>query len=219
MCYRQAGVAVRCVVLGASGGVGRAWVEAARRRGHDVVAVARGHSEAPTPVLRADILTDPLEPLLIGVDVVFCAIGHRRRQRWNPWSAPTSPVDLNERVALRLVNAMRHAGVKRVIAISAAGVGDSAAGLHPLLRPLIATSSIGVAYRDLERMEEVLLSSGLDACCVRPVTLIDGAPTGRVREVGAFTPAMWVRRADVAAYGLDRCARDRVAGTPQIAGA
>jgi uncharacterized protein YbjT (DUF2867 family) len=94
-------------------------------------------------------------------------------------------------------------GVRRLAAISAAGVGDSAERLSFITRRLVACANVGVAYRDLGAMENELARSGLDTLIVRPVTLTGGAPTGRAREVNRFGLLSTVRRADVARWIVD----------------
>jgi len=208
---------MRVVVFGASGRVGRELVVQGRERGHDVVAVVRPGSDGPPgETARLQVLDDPLEPLLEGADAVLSGLGMRRRFEWNPWSQLTSPDDLCSRSAERIVAAMQGVGVGRAVAISAAGVGDSAPGMNPVIRGLVASSSIGVAYRDLARMERVY--EAVEACCVRPVTLTNGRRTEQVREVDHFGALMSISRADVAWWCWERLALDELAGTPQISG-
>ncbi len=206
------------VIFGASGGVGRALVAAARSRGHTARAVVRPGSRCPeaSDLRVADVLRDPLVPLLDGADAVVSALGLRRARLWDPWSPLTSPPDLCARFVSRLVDALHDGGPRRVVVVSAAGVGDSAPGMNPVMRRLVSSSSIGLAYRDLAAMEATLFASALSVCVVRPVTLLPGSATGSVREVERFAATMTIRRADVAAWMLDRAVDDR-AGTFQIA--
>ncbi|MEO0629553.1 MAG: NAD(P)H-binding protein, partial [Planctomycetota bacterium] len=75
-------------------------------------------------------------------------------------------------------------------------------------RWLFQNSSIAVAYRDLEVMEQILAGSGLDWHCVRPTTLVNGRPTGRVTQTQTYGLLARVRRADVASWMLDTLERD-----------
>ena len=194
------------VILGANGGVGRHLVAQAAAAGHTVRAVARPDRAVPAAsgvdVVRADVLHDDLDPIIVGADAVLSALGIARRVPANPWSALTGPADFTSRSAARVVDAMQRAGVRRLIAVSAAGVADSAPRMNPAIRAAIAFTQVGVAYADLARMEAVLGGSGLDVLCVRPVTLTDGPPTGRVVTTDRFGALHTIRRADVAGWML-----------------
>ena len=103
-----------------------------------------------------------------------------------------------------LLPAMQTAAVRRLIAISAAGVGDSASQLTWPVRRLLSLGNVGVAYRDLAQMERLVAASDLDWLLCRPVALVDGPATGHAREVDRFTLATTIRRADVAQWMVDQ---------------
>jgi putative NADH-flavin reductase len=214
---------MKLLVLGASGGVGRHVVRLAVADGHEVTAVVREGTpyEAPEGVrlVRDDVLREgAIAAVMPGRDAVISSLGIQRKRVWNPWSKLVSPPDFNSRTARAIVAAMQACGVRRVVAVSAAGVGDSAPRMNAVMRALVATSSIGTAYRDLAEMERVYLEAeGIDAVCLRPVTLTDAPLTGRVREVDAFGATMTVSRADVARALLDAAARSGGPRLPQIA--
>lgn len=211
---------MRLLVLGASGQVGQHVVAQALARGHAVTAFVRPETpfEAPVAVVRDDVLRDgAIAAAVPGHDAVISCIGQKRRSL-HPWSALVSPADLCERSASRIVDAMLGAGVTKLVAVSAAGVGDSAARMNVVMRFLVASSTIGISYRDLAKMEGVFERSDLDWCCVRPVTLTNGPHTGRVREVEAFGMTATISRADVAHDLLDRVSRPTGFRRPQIAG-
>jgi uncharacterized protein YbjT (DUF2867 family) len=194
------------LVLGASGGVGGSLVQQALERGHSVRALVRAGTAYRSPpgaeVLRGDPRHEAaLAAALEGVDAVASGLGQRRAGR-RLWSAALSPSDLMERVADALVPAMERAGVQRLVVVSAAGVGDSARRLTGPVRWLVRQGRIAEAYRDLASMERRLERSALDWLALRPVTLVDGRPTGRGREVERYRFTSTVRRSDVAAEML-----------------
>lgn len=196
----------RVLVLGASGGVGRHLVSLAAERGHTVTAVARGELALPAGVVlhRGDVTRpEVIHAAMAGQDVVLSALGIRRQNQANPWSALASPPDFTEVTAQGIVAAMRAHGVRRVIAVSASGVGDSAPGLNAMMRFMIRFTNVGANYRDLEGMEVVYRESGLDWCCVRPTGLTDGPATGKVRVAERFAFNTWISRADVAGWMVD----------------
>lgn len=212
---------MRLLILGASGGCG-AWLTRLAAERHHVTALVRPGATPDAPagvdVRRGDV-TDPrtLDLLLPGHDAVLSCLGLRRAGK-SPWAPLRSPADLTARVARALVPAMAANGVRRLVAVSAAGVGDSFARCSFPVRQLVGTANVGVAYRDLAAMEAVLGESDLDWCAVRPVTLVDGEPTGRVREVDRYGLFSVARRADVAAFMLDAAERGALGGrAPMIA--
>ena len=114
---------------------------------------------------------------------------------------------------------MQAAGLRRVSAISAAGVGDSRLTRNAVIRFLIATSNVGVGYADLDRVEQILGASGLDWQAVRPVRLSGGAGTGRIRTTDSFPASATIPRVDVAAFMLGELERPQFSErTPMITG-
>lgn len=218
---------MKLFVLGASGGVGKHLVAQAREAGHDVTAVVRpashamraGLEAAGARIIEGEVLGDDVLDAMAGHDVVLSSLGMKRKSVANPYSALTSPADFNSAAARVIVAAMQRHGVRRVIAVSAAGVGDSAARMNALMRFLVATSKIGVAYRDLAVMERVYAEAsaaaspapagdapgatrGIDWLCPRPTRLTDGPRTNGARVVDAFGMNAAISRADVAAWML-----------------
>lgn len=197
---------MKLLILGASGGCGQWLVRLAAEHGHEVTAVVRPSTSYQPPsgarVARAEVAHgDALDSLVQGQEAVLCCLGQRRAGK-SPWAPLLSPPDLTERVARHLVAAMRRHGVPRVVAISAGGVGDSSTQLTLPVRWLVRSGNVGVAYRDLEAMERELAASGLDWLAVRPVTLVDGPPSGGAGQVDRYRLTSTVRRSEVAEYML-----------------
>ena len=192
------------MVVGASGGVGRWAATLAVNEGHSVTAVMRPSSEFDpvdgARVVRGD-LTDPefLENVVADHDSVISCIGLRRAGK-SPFAKLLSPPDLTTRLASALTRAMENRNVRRLVLISAGGVADSFAKLTWPVQQLVSTGTVAVAYRDLAGMEARLSASSLDWLAVRPVTLMNGAPTGRARPVSRYGLASIVRRSDVAQW-------------------
>jgi len=213
--------AMKVLVLGASGGVGKHLVRLACDQGHIVTALVRRADGIDS---RARILIDDVlrpgcfDEHVRGHEVVLSALGNKRTNPANLWSALASPPDFSTRTAAMLVKAMRQHGLARVIAVSAAGVADSAARMNLLMKFLVAKSNIGIAYRDLAAMERVFGDSGLDWCCPRPTRLTRGPLTRRVKIAESFPMTAAISRADVAWWMLEHMAQPIRERTPMIAG-
>ena len=197
----------RILVLGASGGCGRWLVQLAAERGHRVTALIRLSARLdalPGVTIRYGEVLAPgvLETALAGHDVVLSCLGLRRVNPLHPWSRLLSPPDLTTRVVQQLVPLMRQHGIGRLLVISAGGVAESVRQLSWPVTRLIQLGQVGVAYRDLATMENMLANSDLDWLAVRPVTLVNGTPTGRARPVARYHLWSHIRRSDVAAWML-----------------
>ena len=201
---------MKLVVLGASGGCGKLLVEQALARGHAVTAVTRPSSSYTPPAGAASArgeVTDRafLAATLRGHDAVLSGLG-LRLSGLSPFASVEVP-DLLSRSTPVIVQAMKDAGVRRVVAISAGGVGDSHARMPAVFKFFIQTTSLRKVYPELEVMERVYFDSGLEACCCRPTGLTDEPATGQARVVTTVQGRASIPRADVAAWMLDEVER------------
>jgi uncharacterized protein YbjT (DUF2867 family) len=205
---------MRLLILGASGGCGRWATRLAHADGHAVTALVRPEAAFDSPpgvtVRRGSVLdAGDLAGAVAGQDAVISCLGAQRINPRNPWSPLRPPLHIAANSATALVRAMATAGVSRLAAISAAGVGDSLPSTNAMMRWLLRSSTVGEMYADLEAMEAVYRASSLDWLAVRPVTLVDAkAASTRARVVPRFRMTSTISRADVAAWLL-RVATDR----------
>ena len=212
---------VRLIVFGASGGCGSQLVRQAAARGHQVTAVVRSATQYEPPngvvLIRGDVLDASFVASAVpGHDAVASCVGIKYA---HPWARRESPDDFISRATTNIIAAMQGGGPRRVSAISAAGVADSRHTRNAVIRFLIATSNVGVGYADLDRVEQILRTSGLDWQAVRPVRLSGGAGTGRVRLTDSFPASAKIPRADVAAFMLSELERPQFTErTPMITG-
>jgi len=202
---------MKLLVLGASGATGSWLTRLSAQAGHEVTALVRPGTAFVAPanvrVIRGEALdAAAIAAAVAGQDAVASCLGIRRASK-APWAALLSPPDLMTRVAALLVPAMAQAGVRRIVAISAGGVAESVTQCSAVIRWMTGAGTIGAAYRDLAEMERQLSASRLDWLAVRPVTLMNGPPTGyaaRVKRYGLFSI---VRRSDVAVWMLGALSR------------
>jgi putative NADH-flavin reductase len=205
---------MKLTIVAATGGIGRQLLEQAVAAGHDVTAVARNpRNLPPTPAraVAADLAATDAEALqaaVDGADAVLSALGARTK----------ADAGVAARGTKAITQAMRAAGVRRIIVVSAAPIGTvpSPGCLHPpthdpgdgfIIRYLadpIVKRALREHYADLARMEDVLRGSDLDWTIVRPPRLTDKPVTGRYRTAYGqnIRRGVFVSRADVAHYML-----------------
>jgi uncharacterized protein YbjT (DUF2867 family) len=204
-------VRMKLLVLGASGVTGAWLTRLSAQAGHEVTALVRGATSFTAPanvrVIRGEVLdAATLSAAIEGHDAIASCVGIRRAGK-APWSRLLSPPDRMTRVAALLVPAMTGAGVRRIVAISAGGVAESITQCTTPIQWMTRAGTIRTAYRDLAEMERQLSASRLDWLVVRPVTLMNGRPTGHAGRVERYGLFSIVRRADVAAWILGALAR------------
>jgi uncharacterized protein YbjT (DUF2867 family) len=177
---------VRLVVLGATGATGRLLVDQALERGHEVVAYVRrpdALAKRPGLTVVGGELTDrpALTTALTGADAVLVAIG------------PTGVrglvgADLMQRTLPVVSAAMAAAGVRRMVLLSAYGVGDTAASASPVAKLAFGTA-VRSLYRDKKLAEAQLAATGLNVTTVYPTALSNSPATDSVdvRDIGTVT--------------------------------
>lgn len=213
---------MRVAIIGASGKVGRLTVAAATAAGHDVVAVARDPSRVPEPAgpgtvrrAAADIL-DP-EALLgaLGeVDAVVAAFGAPLTLD-NVLHVP----DLCERGTRNLVGAMAARNVRRLVCMTAIGVGESRGHGRWVFRHVIQPALLQRIFDDRERQEDLVRASPTRWTIVRPAELTDG-PAAPVRTIeygtGKAPEATTIARAGVANFLIRELELDAFVGRSPV---
>ena len=193
----------KILVIGASRGIGLETVRAALRSGHSVRALAR--SAASIPIQDADLDKvsgnaldrGTIKSALQEVEVVIQTLG----------------VDFSPRVIFEgttlfsastriMVDAMKAAGVRRLITVTGLGAGDSRGHGGLLYDAVVFALLMKRVYDDKDVQEWIVKSSGLDWTIVRPGLLTNSPATGRYRVLTASRDWRFgvVSRADVADF-------------------
>lgn len=209
----------KVLVIGASSGIGLETAKQALASGHAVRALARsaGRMAVEHPSLEtfpADALeSDDVARALDGVDVVVQALGVP--------SGPDlffGPVRLFSESTRVLVPAMKRAGVRRLIAVTGYGAGDSRSTMG-CVQGTGFRLLLGRAYDDKDAQEATIRDSDLDWTIVRPVVLTNGSRSGNYKVI--TDPRRWrnglISRADVADFIVSQIADDAYIGkTPLL---
>ena len=198
---------MRVAIFGASGRTGRPLVEQALAAGHEVRALVRDPSKLQTGgerlvVIRGDVLDAArVEETVAGTEAVLSALGQTKG----------STKDVQTRGTENIVAAMERHGVRRLVSLTGAGVGD------PRDEPKIVDRAITFLLRRLQpdvledgvRHAEVIKASGLEWVIVRGPRLTEGPKKGgyRVGMVGKNSGTQ-ISRADLAEFMLAQLTTD-----------
>ena len=193
------------LILGSTGRTGKLLTQLAIARNHQVTAIIRDKRNATVPKVKhlEGSPTDPrlLNEALQGIDAVVVSLNINRTSD-NPFAKITSPLTLISDSVGVLIPAMEENKVKRIVSISASGVGDSFRHMPLVARLLIRYSNIWKAYEDHDRQEQLLRQSGLDWTIVRPVMLTNKDTDKAKATIGKPTGSGISRKA-VATFILD----------------
>jgi putative NADH-flavin reductase len=191
-------------LFGSTGGTGQQILVQALEQGHQVKALARNPAKLPAgrtglTVVPGDVLDrSAVDVCIQGSEAVVCALGTR---------GGFAPIEA--RGTRIVIESMQTQGVRRLIAVTSLGVGDSQAQIPFLFRIMmqLTLKKIMAAKEDQERQ---IMASGLDWTIVRPGGLTDGPRTGvYLYGLDKHIKARRVSRADVAEFVLKQLTDER----------
>jgi acetyl esterase/lipase/putative NADH-flavin reductase len=192
----------RVLVLGATGGTGRAIVRKLNALGHVAVALVRSAAKArdlDAVIVEGDARdAGALERALADCDAVISALGTS--------VSPFREVTLLSTATTALVAAMRRRGVRRLVSITGIGAGNSRGHGGFLFDRIIMPVLLRNVYADKDRQEALIAQSDLDWVVVRPAVLNDKPRRGRIRallDLGGFHGGT-IARSDVADFVVDQ---------------
>jgi putative NADH-flavin reductase len=159
---------MKILVIGSTGGSGRAAVEHLKAQGHEVTAFSRQGG--------ADVMNAAdVERAVQGQDAVVVTLGISENPlRVRLFGPARTPLDVRSAGTRNVIAAMRKHGVRKLVVQTSYGVGETRDRLgfvdrmffKLILKPQIA---------DTEKQTEEVSHSGLDWVMVQPVHLTDGA--------------------------------------------
>ncbi len=188
---------MKVLVVGAAGKSGKAVVAQAVAAGHDVTAFvhkAEGHSpDSNVRVVEGDARDrSVMDSAMLGQDAVIDTIGGKL-------SLKTTTLEAS--AAATIIASMRSSGVRRLLAISVIGAGESVANTNWYERLFLSTL-LRNEMKDKAAMEAMLDASDLDWMIFRLPFLNDDPGTGHVHVFSAESgeTAHKLSRADLAAF-------------------
>ncbi len=199
---------MQLLVFGPTGPTGRQIVTQALDKGHEVTAFARNpaalaitHGNLRT--VQGDSTADAaaIAGAMAGQDAVVSSLGRH---------ATLKSEGLQEKSMRLIVPAMERAGVKRLVVVSAMGVGGSHDDA-PWLPRLMYRALLRDIFADKKRAEDLIRQSALDWTFAYPTLLTNGPRTGRYRaaEKLELSGLPKISRADVAHFVLQELEQRR----------
>jgi putative NADH-flavin reductase len=192
---------LRLFVLGATGGNGTAIIEQALAHGHRVTAFVRSpekitRTDERLTVVGGDVRdARALAAAMRGHDAVVTTLGPRSKR----------DATLLGEAGRATVTAMKEAGVRRIVAVSAALLYPDANFIYVLFRRFFTA-----VIRDCAELERAVEAGDLDFTIVRPPRLMNGKGGREVRVAESGPPSgMMIDRADLASFLLDVVEHDR----------
>ena len=188
------------LIIGATKGIGLETVRQAVAVGHRVRAFSRSANQmsdvdANVERRRGDALNEAdVDAALDDIDVVVQALGVGASDLFQP-------VSLFSDATRILVSAMERRGIKRLIAVTGFGAGDSRDAIS-CLQLVPFRLFLGRAYDDKDVQERIIKNSKLDWTIVRPGMLTNGPRSGHCKVL--VEPSQWhngfISRMDVADF-------------------
>jgi putative NADH-flavin reductase len=185
---------MKLLILGATGLTGRQLVRQALDAGHSVAALVRDPRKVTDSieVVQSDAAnSSAVAGAVRGRDAVLSALGTSKSFKGG----------IMTRAVTVLLPAMEQAGVKRLLLVSAFGVGESF-NEASAIQKFFFRSVLRSIYADKEKADAMIQASALQWTIARPVALTNGPRTGKYRvgehlQLSGFPK---VSRADVADF-------------------
>jgi len=190
---------MKLAIFGATGGTGIELVKQALERGHAVTAFVRNPARLADMGDNLTFVSGDIHDLasvercIQGQDAVVCALGAR----------DLKGSKIRTEGTVNIINAMKKHNVKRLLVISAMGVGESWNSLS-LINKFFFAALMKSTRKDHEGQEAAVKASGLEWTIIRPSGLTNEPRTG-VYNVGEniHSKTSQIARADVADLTLN----------------
>lgn len=174
-------IARKVLVVGATGGSGRAAVQALVAAGHHVTAFSRSADRLATELggidaVNGDVMNrDDVDHAVSGHDAVIVTLGITENPiRVQLLGPKNTPLDVRSTGTRNVIDAMNAHGLDRLVVQTSYGIGPTRRLLRFADRLFFATL-VKKQMADTETQDRLVRSSGLDWTLVQPVHLNDDA--------------------------------------------
>jgi putative NADH-flavin reductase len=196
-------------VLGGSGRTGGHIIDYALNKGHTVTALVRDPDKMTpraeltvvegTPTNRSDV-----NGAIAGADAVIVALNSTRRSD-TPWAKPVSPPRLMADSVANATAAMAALEIRRIVVVSAFGVGDSLSTAALPLRWMFTRTNLKYTYADHNLVDKEVRDTDTDWTLLRPAAFNKKPEAGKiaVTDIHGPKPSFSISRAAVAQFAVD----------------
>jgi putative NADH-flavin reductase len=196
-------------LLGGSGRTGGHIIDYALSKGHTLTALVRDPTKLTpragltvvqgTPINRSDV-----DGAIDGADAVIVALNSTRRSD-TPWAKPVSPPRLMADSVANTIAAMTARGIRRIVVLSAFGVGDSLSRAALPLRWMFTHTNLKYTYADHNLLDTEIRNTDTDWTLLRPAALNNKPSAGKiaVTDIHGAKPSFAISRAAVAHFAVD----------------
>jgi putative NADH-flavin reductase len=207
-------------LIGATGPTGQILLDYLLKDGHSVTALLRTPDKIKTPssplfhMVQGDVMSPATYQDSLGkVAMVVSLLGTGRSNK---------PTRIYSAGGAAILEAMRTAGVKKLITLTSGGVQED----DPTIQGSFFYKHIGLwwlrhIYSDMKQWEAILEEQkDIDWVCIRPTYLIKGPKTGKYRVQKTYAPRNgWkISRADLAHFIVSQLSdREYIHQKPVIA--
>ncbi|NTW49800.1 MAG: SDR family oxidoreductase [Chlorobiales bacterium] len=207
---------MRVLIIGASRGLGFELVHHALEQNHHVTAFARTPDSLEVrhdrlTIVKGDVLdSNSVQQVMENQEAVFTCVGTK---------FTFSPVTLFSEGMKNVLAAMNAKGVKRLVAITGIGAGDSRGHGGFLFDRLFQPTLVKTIYEDKDREEELIKESTVDWTIVRPGMLTKDELKGNYQVFTDLTgvTAGYISRYEVSDFMLAQLtSTDYLKKTPLI---
>ena len=196
-------------LLGGSGRTGGHIIDYALGKGHTLTALVRDPDKLTprvgltvvqgTPTSRSDV-----NRAIGGADAVIVALNSTRRSD-TPWAKPVSPPRLMADSVANATAAMATRGIRRIVVVSAFGVGDSLSTAALPLRWMFTRTNLKHTYADHNLVDKEIRDTDTDWTLLRPAAYNKKPEAGKiaVTDIHGPKPSFAISRAAVAQFAVD----------------
>jgi putative NADH-flavin reductase len=201
---------MKILILGATGRTGRLIVVEALKQGYELNVLVRDKNKISfssksikvyqgTPARQTD-----LAAAMQGCDLIISALGIVRASD-APWSKLITAKNFISESIKNVIAEADQQNLKRLITVSAWGVGETKKEIPFWLRWLINHTNLGPVYAEHEAEEKLLANSNLNWTAVRPVALNESKKikTLKVSFNNFPKPSLQISRQSVAKFIVD----------------